>query len=289
MMSGLPAYLVSKQLRIPLVGGIFNDFLGDPAWTQGPARRRIRERVGRFVLARSALARCDSRETTDALRRMGYTQVRYVPFFVPWLERFAVSDEVIQERARRWQDDPVILCVARLAEEKNVALLLRAFAQPGEGRRRGRLVIVGSGPLADELRRLAVDLGVDDRVHWVGAVGYHELPRFFREANLFVLSSDSETSARVLTLAQAARLPTVTTRTSGSTRIVHDGLTGFIVPIGDVEALAGCLSTLLTDEGEYRRLLESDAYRAGAEYGEAAITGPLRSFYAEVAGAVDAG
>ena len=106
----------------------------------------------------------------------GYTQVRYIPFFVPWLESFAVPDEVQRARLKRWQDDPLILCVARLSEEKNIALLLQAFGCVTSASQRGRLVVVGSGPLREELERLASGLGIAQRVSWPGAVETTALP-----------------------------------------------------------------------------------------------------------------
>lgn len=278
-LAGLVAWWTARRLRLPLIGGLFNDLLDNPIWLRQAPAHRLYNRIGKYVLSRSLLVRCDSPETTRALNDKGYAQVRYIPFFIPWLERFAVSEEVQQERLRRWQDEPVVLNVARLARGKNVALLLRAFARTVSTWRRGRLVIVGSGDLEDELKRLAVELDIDRQVTWTGAVGYTDLPRYYQEANLFALSSDSETSARVLVLAQAARLPTVTTATSGSGDIVSDGQTGYVTPVGDVEAFADALDRLLNDRAVYQRMLKSNAYRALEQHGEQIIVTELRAFY----------
>ncbi|MCX7681743.1 MAG: glycosyltransferase [Anaerolineae bacterium] len=278
-LAGLVAYLVARTLGVPLVGGVFNDLLDNPVWLGRSAGRRLYNRVGKFVLSRSLLVRCDSSETTRALNRKGYHQVRYVPFFVPWLEKFCVSDEAIRDRLQRWDEEPVVLCVARLSEEKNIPLLLQAFRQVYMGSRRGRLVIVGSGPLRDGLERLERELGIEQRLSWEGFVDFPVLVQHFHRANIFALSSSAESSARVLIQAQAARLPTVTTATSGSRDIVSDGQTGYVTPVGDVEAFARALDRLLNDRVTYRRMLESDAYRALEQHGEQVITGELRMFY----------
>jgi glycosyltransferase involved in cell wall biosynthesis len=278
-LAGLAAYWTAKVLHVPLVGGVFNDFLDNPAWLTGAVRRRFYNRVGKFVLSRSVRVRCDSLETTRALNDRGYSQVRYIPFFVPWLEKFVVSGEVQQARLRRWQDDPLVLCVARLVEEKNIPLLLRAFAQVYAAGQRGRLVIAGSGSLRGELERLASELGIAGRVSWAGAVEYAALPGVYRQANLFALSSNSETAARVLILAQAARLPTVTTATSGSRDIVSDGRTGTVTPVGDVGAFARVLDRLLNDPAAYQRMVEACEYSAVERYGERVIRTELRAFY----------
>ena len=281
-LAGLIAYLIAKRLNVPLIGAVFNDFLDNPVWLREEAIRRFYNRIGKFVLSHSIRVRCDSAETTRSLNNKGFTQVSHIPFFVPWLEKFLVSDEIRHARLKCWDDNPVILCVARLSEEKNIALLLRAFRQVCNGSQRGRLVIVGSGSLKDELEHLSVDLGIAHRISWVGKVDYVSVPRYYREANLFVLSSNSESSARVLIQAQAAQLPTLTTDTSGSRDIVSDGRTGYVTPVGDVGALAKALNHLLGDKATYQRMLESNEYHALEQYGESVITTQLRDFYSNL-------
>jgi len=278
-LAGLVAYLVAQVLGVPLIGGVFNDLLDNPTWLGDSVRRRFYNRVGKFVLSRSVRVRCDSAETTRSLNRRGYAQVRYVPFFVPWLERFRASDEIQRDRLQRWRDEPVILCVARLSEEKNIPLLLQAFKRVYEVGQRGQLVVVGSGPLKDDLGRLGTELGIEHRLLWTGYVDFPALLQHFHQANIFVLPSNSEASARVLIQAQAARLPTLTTATSGSRDIVHDGQTGYITPIGDVRAFAEALDRLLNDRATYQRMLESNAYRALEQHGEQVIVTGLRMFY----------
>jgi glycosyltransferase involved in cell wall biosynthesis len=277
--AGVAAYLTARILRAPLAGGVFNDLLDNPTWLKGSTRRRFHNSIGKFVLSRSSCVRCDSVETTYALNRKGFTQVRHIPFYVPWLERFAVPDEVQDVRLTRWRDDPVILCVARLSEEKNVTLLLRAFGQVFPGSQRGQLVVVGSGPLEAQLKHLATQLDIGHRVTWSGLVDYTALPQYYREADLFALTSDSETSARVLILAQASRLPTLTTDTSGSREIVQEGQTGYITPVGDVAAFVGRLRQLLNDQSTYQRMLYAKEYHAFEQHGECVITTQLKTFY----------
>jgi len=281
-LAGLVAYLTARRLRVPLVGGVFNDFLDNPTWLARAAPRRLYNVMAKFVLSRSVRVRCDSLETACSLNTKGYTQVRYVPFFVPWLEGFSVSDEVQSDRLRRWDSDPVILCVARLSEEKNIALLLRAFERVHTSARRGRLVFVGAGPLKRELERLAAELGVERWISWVGAVEYRALPGYYRQANLLVLPSSSETLARVLVLAQASRLPVITTDTSGSRGVVSNGQSGYVTPVGDVQAFSEALGRLICDKAIYRRMLGSTGAHALEQHGEAMITGELRGFYEDV-------
>lgn len=275
---GWVAWSIARRLAVPLVGGLFNDFIDNPTWLTGSLCRRLLNRQAKLVLARSRRVRCDSAETTQVLRAKGFANIHHVPFFVPWLERFAVDDEMQQHRLRRWAEDPSVLCVARLAREKNLPLLLRAFARASADVGRGRLVVVGSGAEHERLERLVSDLGIAQRTLFSGAVDYFALPEYYRTASIFALSSDSETSARVLILAQAARLPTVTTATSGSAEIVTDGITGFVTPVGDEARFAGALGRLIGDAPIYRTQL-SARFEAVDRFGECVITTGLRAFY----------
>jgi len=282
-LAGLVAYAVSRLLRKPLLGGIFNDFTDNPTWIGGSIKRRIYNAVGKWVLRRTFRVRCDSETTAVAFQKKGYPQVWYVPFYIPWLERFRVSPAEVGERQVSWNKAPVVLCVARLAEEKNIALLLRAFAKTKTARGRGRLVIVGGGSLERELRALAARLGLDESVDWIGPVKYLALPEVFRRAHIFALPSNSETSARVLVLAQAMKLPTVTTDTSGCREIVRDGKTGFVTPLGEEETFAVALERLLTDGPLYQRILAAAGSTGAVErHGDLAIRTGLRVFYENV-------
>jgi glycosyltransferase involved in cell wall biosynthesis len=239
-------------------------------------------RIGRYVLRKTRLARCDSYQTAEALQAHGFGHVRYVPFIIPWLDEFRPTAEDIQNRLGQWEREPVLLCVARLSAEKNVALLLRAFSRISDSIERARLHIVGSGPQEHHLKSLAECLGIGPKVKWLGALDYLSLPPLFHAANVFVLSSDSETSARVLTMAQVACLPTITTDTSGSASVVRNEITGYVVPVGDETAFADRLARLLDDRHIYRRFAKADYSAAASGHDERVIMGPLRQFYEDV-------
>jgi glycosyltransferase involved in cell wall biosynthesis len=280
-LAGVAAYAVAQKHRLPLVGGLFNSSINQSAWLRQRFSHYLYNAMGLFVLKRTNYVRSNSRMAVESLTTNGSPPIEYIPFYVPWLEKFAASDEIQWTRLQRWRDDPVILCVARLAEQKNLALLLKAFANVYHMTHRGQLVIIGHGPLEIELKTLATTLDISARVRWAGSVNYLDLPQAYFEANVFALSSDFEGSARVLVLAQAAGLPTITTETSGARDVVRENLTGVIVPIGDLQGLTSALTRLLTDENAYTAMLNLGHYSALEEYGEAVINGPLRAFYAK--------
>lgn len=135
-----------------------------------------------------------------------------------------------------------IVTVGTLKEQKNHALLLKAFAQlPFTD---SRLMLVGKGHLEESLRALAHQLGITDRVIFAG---FHPNPAvFYKTADLFVLSSDYEGFGNVIVEALSCGLPVVSTDCpSGPREILVDGKYGTLVPVGDANALAKAMTEAL--------------------------------------------
>jgi glycosyltransferase involved in cell wall biosynthesis len=147
---------------------------------------------------------------------------------------------------------PVIISVGRLCRQKRHDLLIDAFAQVRK-RTETQLIICGEGPLRESLQSRAERLGVARDVLLVG----HDSNPFRRlgQADLFVLTSDREGLPNALIEAQALGLPAVSTRCpTGPEEIIEDGVTGFLVPVGDADAIASAILDLLSDVPARRRL-----------------------------------
>ena len=137
-----------------------------------------------------------------------------------------------------------VLCVARLAPEKGLDILVRAIADLVEGGTDVRLTLVGGGPLEASLRRRAERLGVAGRVRFAGAVGQDHMAAYYEEADVFCLPSFAEGLPVVLMEAMATGRPVVATRITGVPELVEDGVSGFLVAPGNVEQLAAALGRL---------------------------------------------
>jgi glycosyltransferase involved in cell wall biosynthesis len=135
--------------------------------------------------------------------------------------------------------------LGRLAPQKDLPTLLRAFATVLKtARREALLILVGSGPNEPTLRRLATDLQIDKSVRWVRAV---ETPAIAAAFDIFALSSLYEGLPNSLLEAMALRLPCVVTKTGGAADLVRSGVNGFVVPVSDPGSLSIALSTLVDD------------------------------------------
>jgi len=165
-----------------------------------------------------------------------------------------------------------IVCVARLSPEKNHACLLRAFALVLR-EHAARLILAGSGPLQEDLKSMAHELGIDQKVEFLG--DRRDVPQVLANASLFALASRTEGVSLTLLEAMAARLPVVCTRVGGNPEVVAEGETGFLVASDDHGALAGRLLELLCngvlrrdmgDRGHERVLQRYDVRKTVAAY-----------------------
>jgi glycosyltransferase involved in cell wall biosynthesis len=158
-------------------------------------------------------------------------------------------------RAAARRAPPRILAVGRLVPKKGFPTLLLAL-----GRLAGRglachCVIVGSGPQRRELEALVHELGIEDRVEFLGPMTQSELLAHYESADCVALAcqvqedGDRDGIPNVLVEAAAMGVPVVSTRISGIPELVVDGVTGLLVPPGDPEALADALARVLRDGG----------------------------------------
>jgi glycosyltransferase involved in cell wall biosynthesis len=128
----------------------------------------------------------------------------------------------------------VWLAAGRLMWKKDYATMLRAFAS----RSGSVLLVAGTGPQSAELRELALQLGAD--VRWLGA--REDMAALMNAADALVLSSVVEGLPVVLLEAAASGLIAVSTDAGGAREAIAEGETGFIVPVGNAEALAATMA-----------------------------------------------
>lgn len=141
--------------------------------------------------------------------------------------------------------------VGRLHPDKDQATLLRGFAAAVPQLPQGsQLAILGTGRLDKDLKSLARELGIADRVLFLGQVP--EARRFFRAFDVFALSSDHEPFGMVLLEAMAAGVPLLATACGGAREVVEG--VGILFPLGDVEHLAQGLQHLAAMDEHQRRV-----------------------------------
>jgi glycosyltransferase involved in cell wall biosynthesis len=149
---------------------------------------------------------------------------------------------------------PTIGCAKILEPKYGQEFLICALALlvEREPNRPLRLLLAGEGYRREALERLVRDLGLSDRVVFLGRLPADDVPAFMRGLTIFAMPSvdDSESFGVAALEAAACGLPVVSTTVGGVSEVVRDGATGLLVPPRDAGALADALGRLLSDPAE---------------------------------------
>jgi len=132
-----------------------------------------------------------------------------------------------------------VLCVSRLIARKGVDDLIRALhalTEPAD------LTIVGSGNLESELKALTSQLGIGERVTFLGAHDHEALPDLYRAADLFVLPSHNEGMSNTVLEALASGLPVLLTPTGGTEELLDEQVNGRLIQAGDPASIAAAIT-----------------------------------------------
>ncbi len=168
--------------------------------------------------------------------------------------------------------------LGRLSHEKGLDILIRAVAKLETG----RLLVVGDGPEADDLKALALELGTS-RVEFAGYRSGEELKRILAESQFLVLPSRwYENLPFAVMEAFASSKAVVASRIGGIPEMVDDGVNGLLFPVGDVEALAACLRRMLGDRGAREGMGRRGREKAERLYGRETHYRRIEGIYREV-------
>lgn len=143
---------------------------------------------------------------------------------------------------------PAILCLGRLHRNKGFDTAIQAVAALPAA----HLWIAGEGPEEAALKALAADLGITDRVHFLG--WRRDIPALLAAADIFLCSSRHEPLGNIVLEAWAHGCPIVAAASQGPSQLIADGESGLMVPIDDAPAMADRLGRLIADPGLRARL-----------------------------------
>ena len=155
----------------------------------------------------------------------------------------------------------LLLCVGRMVYKKGFDFLLRAMAEPELRQRNVQAVMVGNGDQKDEWQALAAQLGISERVRWVGNVPKTEIGVYYNACDILLNPSVSKPAdgLNVCVIdAMSCAKPVVGSNVAGNALAIVDGETGLIVPEQDASALAKALAKMV-DDRELRQKMGSAA------------------------------
>lgn len=209
--------------------------------------------AGRFLLRRSdiIISTTKSYSINSALLRKYSERVRIIPngvdarIFNP-----NINGDYIRKKHDIDENKKVILFVGRLDHYKGCDYLVRAFEKILKKIENAHLMLVGSGPLKENLTRLAKNANIIDKISFAGYVKDKDLPFYYASSNVFVLPSVSsyEGFGIVQLEAMACGIPIVTTLLPGVREIDYDGVSTLHVQPRDEQQLSNAITKLLNDD-----------------------------------------
>lgn len=247
-----------------------------------PARERVYRGIERALAHVTDRIVAVSDEVRDDLVRLHVAppeKIAVIPYGFD-LDARVHTDAETRHRKRQelgaGDHELVIGWAGRLTEIKQPLALVRVCAAV-QG---SMLVLAGDGELRAEVEALAAELGVADRVRLLGYVD--DIGDWYAAFDAVILASLNEGAPVVAIEAQAAGLPVVATDAGGTRTVVDDGETGFVVPLGDVAALAERLTRLRDDDALRHRLGEAGAARMRERFSTERMVDDVERLYARI-------
>lgn len=239
-----------------------------------------------FFCASVNLVVAPSAGMAEILRQLGVAApIEVIPNGVE-LERYRQAEPFARADFGFAAEDLLITYVGRLAPEKNLPFLLRAFAGIVEAVERAHLILIGGGPEEALLKEIAQQSGVSGRVHFLGLQPYETLPRYLAMCDIFATASVTEVHPLSVIEAMAAGLPVVGLKSVGVGDTIQHGQTGLLAEAS--EAAFAALLTRLCLDSDLRRRMGAAARLAAEQYAIERTTRSMLSRYEQLIAQRDA-
>ena len=193
-----------------------------------------------YILNHSTYVLADSKDVRN--RAIHYYKVQREINIIPWGLKKPRFQKVSRKELGLDRNDFLIVAIGRLVKRKGLDHLLHAVHKTKIPTI--KVLLIGEGPEKDYLKFLASELGMGSRVVLTGAVSEEKKFQYLSVSDLFILPSLHEGFGIVFLEAMHCGLPLITTNCGGQTDFIKEGHNGFLVPVGDTEALAGRIVAL---------------------------------------------
>jgi phosphatidyl-myo-inositol dimannoside synthase len=223
-------------------------------------RRPLWNALQRLVLEKAALVIANSEYTQQLVSSVApKANIETIPLAVD-PDRFAPGDREAAKAKFGVSGKRVLCTVSRIYHYKAHDTVLRAIANLApEEREQVVYLVVGKGPYERELRKQAIEFGIESHVRWLGFVSEEELPQVYWASDLFVLCTRDAPEERavegfglVFLEAQSCGIPVVGTRTGGIPAAIQDGEGGWLIDQDDNQRLTDIIRKLVRSPESFR-------------------------------------
>ncbi len=175
--------------------------------------------------------------------------IEVIPNFVNCDVYMPFTDEAVRSEARKRLAKPgeaILIHLSNFRPVKRVVDVVKIFARVVH-QVPSQLVLVGDGPDRSAAEWLAHELGIHDRIHFLGK--QERVNELLPLADLMIMPSELESFGLAALEAMACKVPTIATRVGGVPELIDDGVTGLLYPVAALDAMAAGVIALLQDRG----------------------------------------
>ncbi len=239
--TGLEALIAGKKLNVPVVGTNHTDMTEFMHY--GPTRSKWFAKIILDYISwyynRCRFVTAPSNFIFKGMIKHGFKKphralsnpVDIVSFHPP------APDEKISLKKQFGVTDKTVIFTGRLAAEKHVDVLIRAFAAAKKSVPDASMIITGFGPVEEALKKLSEELGLGKSIKFLGLVSPATLIQAYQASDIFTIASTAETQSLSMMNAMASGLPAIGVRAGALPEYINDQ-NGFVVEPGDYEAIA---------------------------------------------------
>lgn len=294
---GVPALLVSSFLRKPFIIRLGGDY----AWEQGqqrfglvhnldeytaykkqaPLRVRFLAGIQSFVVRHAYRVIAPSEYLKSIISTWGVDPAK-IRVIYSALFPLSVEGSRAEIRQQLSYNGTVITTVGRLVPWKGFVELVDTVAELRKEMPELSLIIIGDGPLHDELQKKILELNLQSSVRLIGKLGKEALGPALKGSDLFVLNTSYEGLSHQLLEVMDLGVPIITTNVGGNPELVVDGVSGLMVPPKNNEELGSAIKRMLANENLQTRMVQNAKVRIGAFSQDAVVERLAELLYAEV-------
>lgn len=245
--TGPLGFILSKMFKIKNILSLHGGDVFDPTKSSSPHKHYILRKFITFLLNKAGAVVAQSSNTKE--NTIKYYKPKKEVKIIPLAYEPFVFNKVSREVLGLDENKKYIIGVGRLVKRKGFDTFIETVSKLDTNIHG---IIMGSGPEDEYLRNKARELGVSDRVLFTGSVTEEQKFQYLANADIFLLSSVHEGFGIVVQEAMQVGLPIIATNHGGQIDLVAEGENGFLVDVGDSNAMVDKINIILSREGDYK-------------------------------------
>jgi glycosyltransferase involved in cell wall biosynthesis len=254
--TGSLGVVLKKKFQAKLIIHFHGDFFDNPYWLKEHRRHRWYKKMAEKNITHADSLRVVSDGIKQKLINRGIADYTIFKISTPVnLDQFKMPAGDFTTKKK------IVLTVGRIVKAKDFPTLIRAAGLVYQQVPDLEWQIIGDGPLLEKFKRQTKS---QPYITWLGLVDHQKLRNYYQQAMVVVMTSNNESFGKVFLEGAMAGLPAVATNTVGAQEIIDNGVSGYIVSIGDAPAVAERISYLLKTPAAAAQMGQA-AYRTVTE------------------------